>query len=1125
MPTFEFTAPDGKTYEVEGPKGATKEQAFQILQSQLKGQSQPSTPSATNGFERFTTKPAGVRYDLGQPTGTDEPILPYAWNKAKEGFASIPGLVASGIDVASAPTRMAKKALGLPMMEMEKEDMPLTERFSLGAPEILGYDPHMPKPKDPWGKPKLSADILGNAAGFLGSSILPSAGVVAKSATPVKALAKEVAGSVLAGEGETMGEHMAPEGHEQVGGFVGSLTGPMAVQKGIDALVGSGNWVKKEAGKFGFTGLSEEARRRAGAEKAAKELAPQLSSPVSQQNIAEAGTIGQKIPGFSENLTLGRATDSPAIKSMEQHYGSTVREALGVATEKEKGLKSAIGSYAGKRFPEQVETAPNLGAQKAYTAKVERLDEGVTRLSEQERRLASTVSRMDMEDIGTQLRTVRGNLMDATKRASTVRYNRVYDAARENGLQVNMTDVQSLAGKINKDAGNAFQDDPGVIGKILGRYKEQPKPVQEFITTPTGKKIRRPMAPVEQPSKEVDFKEFHSLYKEANREASELAIAAKLGSGEAAQKLRSVNQVRDLLQKKITEMEGEQHGEVGKLLKDANKFYREKYAALFKQGVGGEIGKTNRFGFSTENAKIIPSLVFKKGDASGVREYMEMAQGDPKAYRLLENGVLDMFSKATVKDGVISKEALGSFLRNYKEPLAELPGIRSKIETVGRATVSLGANKKLIAQEQKQLAQSTLAKVAKSENTDALVAKSLKSPSTLQTVLNTAVTREEKESVARSFMEHVSKQADPLEFMSRNEKALTQALGKRQVGYLATIMNAEKIAGRTAAPTHLQFEKLGDPLSEKIGTSIPQALSEAKGVSMRFASREYAAVRVAVRWWNTLRNSKRDEILMDAIYNPDMAMALAKYMRNPGAKTASDANLHLMSYGVKAAAQAYRGEDEEKSRIESRQFGGPVSAGQPYMVGEAGPEVVVPNQSGTVVPNAGSSNAMRNVMNALVPSAGAAEMPKGRYYNKNGKIYDTGIEISREEAAGLVRRAQESLKRNDEQLAKAPADLKPIMAKAHALAKNKFEQEIKELLQSMSGLPSRQYGGNVSAGNAYLVGEQGPEIVLPNQPAQMSTNPQAANAMIRGGGQNQSATQQQLLAMLMSNKLAPNQMW
>lgn len=35
MPVFDFTSPEGKTYSVEGPEGATQDQAFQILQGQL----------------------------------------------------------------------------------------------------------------------------------------------------------------------------------------------------------------------------------------------------------------------------------------------------------------------------------------------------------------------------------------------------------------------------------------------------------------------------------------------------------------------------------------------------------------------------------------------------------------------------------------------------------------------------------------------------------------------------------------------------------------------------------------------------------------------------------------------------------------------------------------------------------------------------------------------------------------------------------------------------------------------------------------------------------------------------------------------------------------------------------
>jgi hypothetical protein len=35
MPSFEFTSPEGKKYTVDGPEGATKEQAFQVLQQQI----------------------------------------------------------------------------------------------------------------------------------------------------------------------------------------------------------------------------------------------------------------------------------------------------------------------------------------------------------------------------------------------------------------------------------------------------------------------------------------------------------------------------------------------------------------------------------------------------------------------------------------------------------------------------------------------------------------------------------------------------------------------------------------------------------------------------------------------------------------------------------------------------------------------------------------------------------------------------------------------------------------------------------------------------------------------------------------------------------------------------------
>ncbi len=78
MPVFEFKSPDGKTYEVNGPDGSTKEQAFAHLQTQI-GATPPAPKQETSqalGFYQGLTKPLdnaarGLEYGLnklGVPT-------------------------------------------------------------------------------------------------------------------------------------------------------------------------------------------------------------------------------------------------------------------------------------------------------------------------------------------------------------------------------------------------------------------------------------------------------------------------------------------------------------------------------------------------------------------------------------------------------------------------------------------------------------------------------------------------------------------------------------------------------------------------------------------------------------------------------------------------------------------------------------------------------------------------------------------------------------------------------------------------------------------------------------------------------------------------------------------------
>lgn len=75
MPIFEFQAPDGKTYEIEAPEGATQEQAFEVLQQQLAG-GPPPAPAPTAPGGGLVAPSSGVPGDPGTGGATPPPAAP-----------------------------------------------------------------------------------------------------------------------------------------------------------------------------------------------------------------------------------------------------------------------------------------------------------------------------------------------------------------------------------------------------------------------------------------------------------------------------------------------------------------------------------------------------------------------------------------------------------------------------------------------------------------------------------------------------------------------------------------------------------------------------------------------------------------------------------------------------------------------------------------------------------------------------------------------------------------------------------------------------------------------------------------------------------------------------------------
>src|SRR6478672_10574297 len=72
MPSFEFISPEGKTYSVDGPEGATKEQAFQILQQHLGGAA-PKAAAPQESLGSDLAKSVGSGLEQGTATALGLP--------------------------------------------------------------------------------------------------------------------------------------------------------------------------------------------------------------------------------------------------------------------------------------------------------------------------------------------------------------------------------------------------------------------------------------------------------------------------------------------------------------------------------------------------------------------------------------------------------------------------------------------------------------------------------------------------------------------------------------------------------------------------------------------------------------------------------------------------------------------------------------------------------------------------------------------------------------------------------------------------------------------------------------------------------------------------------------------
>lgn len=205
MPTFTFTSPDGKNYDVQGPDGATKEQAFSILQQRLGTTSgaAPATPgsaAASAGKSLSSQPPQSLTGFVGG-------------NLAKGAAGAIGPIAEKAQDLVDLPARAFNKALdivtggkGKPPVKlpMTSERMPVGDDALQAAMKKLGMIGQSAEPRS------TSQKYAAAAIQALPAAALPGAGE-----------------NVLGRLGTQVGGALGGQAGQDLGGIPGRLLGTM----------------------------------------------------------------------------------------------------------------------------------------------------------------------------------------------------------------------------------------------------------------------------------------------------------------------------------------------------------------------------------------------------------------------------------------------------------------------------------------------------------------------------------------------------------------------------------------------------------------------------------------------------------------------------------------------------------------------------------------------------------------------------------------------------------------------------------------------------------------------------------------------------------------------------------
>lgn len=606
-------------------------------------------------------------------------------------------------------------------------------------------------------------------------------------------------------------------------------------------------------------------------------------------NIDEASRLEGKFPGL--NYTLGQRTGSPEVRSLEMKTALSSGKNLNERVSMDVANRERMAQEANNVPKSSItwDEALDQPRQQIQGAMAD-IDSRISKLDDQMDNLVKDSAGAAPEKVGTQLRMIRGEEKATAKAATQRQFAEVENLATKYKAHVESDGIMSLVEE--KLADPIFKFDPSTVPSVFQKAKEL-QVVNKMNKDSSGRFIGGSTA-------KVSFNEAKAL-----REAVGQDIGAELSASRVnPRRLRSLFEVRSQIDKAMDTMGATQFPDLNAAYKTAIKDYREKYVPRFERGVNLKMQILNSLGDMRIPNEGVVKAYFKPNGITPIRQFKELFGDHPAAVEAMENGVMNMFSKDVVKDGIVNQAKYDTFIGKYGSVLDELPNLKQKISNVGSAAESIASQRATLFEQQREISNGTLAKLLRVEDPSKVLNRVLADPKVMTETVK-ALNPAGRQALTTSLMTKAfdeSKMAttefvaiDPVKFgswLDRNEQTLGLALkatygekaAAEHMANLRDIQKATSFIERTPVSVNSMDAVPNvnvDPLKKSTGISTSSVFAAARAATAGRGGAHYFAGIFGGQLLNFMSQKQIAEMTRQALYDPATAKTLVEAMKKP----------------------------------------------------------------------------------------------------------------------------------------------------------------------------------------------------------------------------------------------------